>query len=181
MEIVTTSIKDLVIIKPTVFADDRGYFLESYNEAKFQELGISTHFVQDNESSSSKGVLRGLHFQKPPFAQAKLIRVIKGAVLDIAVDLRKQSKSYGRWEAIELNEDNKWMFYIPEGFAHGFLALENETIFTYKCSHLYNKEAEGALRWDDPDLSIDWGITTPPTLSEKDKIAPLFSNFSTPF
>ncbi len=181
MEIIQTKIPDLLIIKPTVYQDDRGYFFESYNKEKFLSQGIDRNFVQDNESKSMKGVLRGLHFQKPPYAQGKLVRVMKGAVLDVAVDLRKNSSTYGEWASIELTEDNKFMYWIPAGFAHGFVTLEDNTVFFYKCTNVYNKESEGSIRWNDPDLKIDWGNNLQPILSEKDKIAPLFADFQSPY
>jgi len=180
MKIIETKIPDLKILEPSVFADDRGYFFESYSYQKLKDLGIDKLFVQDNESKSQKGVLRGLHFQNPPFAQAKLVRVIKGAVLDVAVDIRKNSPTYGQHVAVELSEQNKRIFYIPEGFAHGFLTLENDTIFSYKCSQFYNKESEASLLWNDETLGINWGIEDP-ILSDKDKIAPKFSNFQSQF
>ena len=180
MEIIKTSIEGLLIIKPDVFRDERGYFFESYNKERFAKEGLTMNFVQDNESKSSKGVLRGLHFQKPPFAQGKLVRVVKGAVMDVAVDLRKDSPTYGKWESVILSEENKLQFWIPEGFAHGFVTLENDTIFNYKCTNIYNKESEGSLLWNDPDINIDWKIDDP-ILSEKDKISPFFKDFETPF
>jgi len=180
MEIVKTSIPDLYIIKPTVFEDNRGYFFESYNKEAFLRNGIDQNFVQDNESKSSKGVLRGLHFQRPPFDQGKLVRVMHGAVLDVAVDLRKNSPTYGNWASVELNHDNKWMYWIPPGFAHGFVTLEDNTVFFYKCTNVYNKESEGSLLWNDPDLNIDWKIQNP-ILSEKDKTGPLLKDFISPF
>jgi dTDP-4-dehydrorhamnose 3,5-epimerase len=180
MKIIDTKIPDLKILEPSVFSDDRGYFFESYSYQKLKDLGIDKIFVQDNESKSQKGVLRGLHFQNPPFAQAKLVRVVKGAVLDVAVDLRRESPTYGQHVCVELSEQNKRMFYIPEGFAHGFLTLENDTIFSYKCSQFYNKESEGSLLWNDKILSIDWGFEHP-ILSKKDKIAPKFSGFQSQF
>ena len=180
MEIIETKIKDLIIIKPDVFRDERGYFFETYNKERFAQYGLDMVFVQDNESQSMRGVLRGLHFQKPPFTQGKLVRVVKGAVMDVAVDLRKGSPTYGQWESAVLTEDNKLMYWIPEGFAHGFVCLEDLTVFTYKCTHVYNKASEGSIRWDDPDLNINWGINDP-ILSEKDKVAPLFKDFVTPF
>lgn len=181
MEIIKTSIPDLVIIKPAVFKDERGYFFESYNREKFRSQGIDKNFVQDNESKSMKGVLRGLHFQKPPYSQGKLVRVMKGAVLDVAVDLRKDSPSYGKWASIELTEDNKFMYWVPPGFAHGFKTLEDHTVFFYKCTNMYHPESEGSIRWDDPALNIDWGNTDSLILSEKDKSAPLFEDFVSPF
>ena len=180
MEIVETKIKDLLIIKPDVFLDERGYFFESYNRQRFLEHGLDMSFVQDNESQSMRGVLRGLHFQKPPFAQGKLVRVVKGAVRDVAVDLRTGSPTYGQWESVELTEGNKFMYWIPEGFAHGFVCLEDYSVFTYKCTNIYHKASEGSLRWNDPDLNIQWNIEDP-ILSEKDKVAPLFKDFITPF
>ena len=180
MEIIKTSIDGLLIIKPDVFKDDRGYFFESYNKERLAKEGLTMDFVQDNESKSAKGVLRGLHFQKPPYAQGKLVRVVKGSVMDVAVDLRKDSPTYGKWESVVLNEENKLQFWIPEGFAHGFVTLEDDTIFAYKCTNVYNKESEGSLLWNDPDINIDWNIENP-LLSEKDKTSPLFKNFETPF
>ena len=180
MEIIKTSIEGLLIIKPDVFKDDRGYFFETYNQERFAKAGLTMDFVQDNESKSSKGVLRGLHFQKPPYAQGKLVRVTKGAVMDVAVDLRKDSPTYGKWESVVLTEENKLQFWIPEGFAHGFVTLEDDTIFAYKCTNVYNKESEGSLLWNDPDINIEWNIENP-ILSEKDKVSPLFKNFETPF
>lgn len=172
MELIPTSIPDVKIIKPDVFGDDRGYFFESFHVDKFAAFGITEPFLQDNESRSQKNVLRGLHFQLPPFAQGKLIRVIRGAVLDIAVDIRRNSPTFGKWVSMELTGENKWICWIPAGFAHGFVTLEDDTIFTYKCSAMYNKASEGSIRWNDPDLNIDWGVTDP-LLSEKDKVAPL--------
>jgi dTDP-4-dehydrorhamnose 3,5-epimerase len=180
MKIIDTKIPDLKIIESSVFSDDRGYFFESYSYEKLKNLGIDKVFVQDNESKSQKGVLRGLHFQNPPFAQAKLVRVVKGAVLDVAVDIRKKSPTYGQHVCVELSEQNKRMFYVPEGFAHGFLVLEDDTIFSYKCSQYYHKESEGSLLWNDEILNINWGINTP-ILSEKDKIASEFSKFKSQF
>ena len=180
MEIIETKIKDLLVIKPDVFQDERGYFFESYNRQRFLEHGLDMTFVQDNESQSMRGVLRGLHFQKPPFAQGKLVRVVKGSVMDVAVDLRKGSPTYGQWEAVELTEGNKFMYWIPEGFAHGFVCLEDLSVFTYKCTNVYNKASEGSIRWNDPDLGINWNIENP-ILSEKDKVSPVFQEFVTPF
>jgi dTDP-4-dehydrorhamnose 3,5-epimerase len=180
MEIIETKIRDLLIIKPTVFEDNRGYFFESYNKEKFLQQGIDQNFVQDNESKSMKGVLRGLHFQTPPYAQGKLVRVMKGAVLDVAVDIRNGSPTYGQWASIELTESNKWMYWVPPGMAHGFVTLEDNTVFFYKCTNVYNKSSEGSLRWNDPDLNIDWG-SVDPILSDKDKISPLFKDFDSPF
>jgi dTDP-4-dehydrorhamnose 3,5-epimerase len=180
MEIVETHIKDLLIVKPKVFADARGYFFESYNEGVFKKFGITPHFVQDNQSLSNAGVLRGLHFQAPPYAQGKLVRVITGAVLDVAVDIRKNSPTYGQHVAIELNEENKTMFYIPTGFAHGFLTLRDNTIFSYKCTDLYHKASEGTVLWNDSDLNINWNISNP-LLSDKDLTGTKFNEFNSPF
>ena len=177
MEIRSTPIPDLFIIQPKVFEDERGYFYESYNKEVFEKNGIHADFVQDNQSLSQKGVLRGLHFQRDPFAQGKLVRAIKGAIFDVAVDIRKNSPTYGRHFDIELNETNKTMLWIPPGFAHGFLTLENETIFSYKCSNVYNKASEGCILWNDPTLAINWNISEP-TLSEKDKLGMPFNEFS---
>lgn len=180
MEIIQTPIAGLLIIKPRIFSDDRGYFYESWNREAFTKNGITTDFVQDNQSLSQKGVLRGLHFQNPPHAQAKLVRVIQGAVLDVAVDIRKSSPTYGQHVAVEINEENKLMFLIPEGFAHGFLTLQNNTIFSYKCSAYYSKVSEGCLLWNDPDLAIGWN-TAAPTLSGKDLEGNTFRSFSSLF
>lgn len=180
MEIIPTEIPDVCIVKPTVFADDRGYFFESYSHQRFLTAGLDLNFVQDNESRSSKGVLRGLHFQNNPSAQGKLVRVMRGAVLDVAVDIRKNSPTYGKYVSIVLTGENKYMYWIPAGFAHGFLTLEDDTVFFYKCTNVYNKESEGSIRWNDPDLNINWGIENP-ILSEKDKISPLFKDFKSSF
>lgn len=180
MEIIETRIPGLLIIKPEVFEDDRGYFFESYNKDKFESAGIEINFVQDNESKSQKGVLRGLHFQNPPYAQGKLVRVMRGSVLDVAVDIRKDSPTYGQWDSIVLSGDNKMMYWIPAGMAHGFLTLEDYTVFFYKCTNTYNKDYEGSIRWNDPDLNIDWGFNEP-ILSKKDKTAPLFKNLDSKF
>lgn len=166
-----TSIDGVYVIEPTVFGDDRGYFMETYSEAEFAEIGITNKFVQDNQSKSKKGVLRGLHFQKVN-SQAKLVRVIKGAVYDVAVDLRPGSPTYGKYEGVMLTEENKKMFMIPRGFAHGFLVVSDEAEFVYKCDDIYNHSAEGGLKWDDPDVNIEWpmdGISKDELLtSEKD-------------
>lgn len=180
MDVTTTNIEGLLIIKPKVFGDERGYFFESFREDIMKSNGVTSKFVQDNQSMSSKGILRGLHFQKDPFAQGKLVRVIKGSVLDVAVDIRKKSPTYGQHFLIELNEENKTMFYIPPGFAHGFLTLEDDTLFSYKCTNYYNKESEGAIRWNSKSLNVDWGIVNP-ILSSKDATAPTFDEFQSPF
>ena len=180
MKIEKSHLEGLIVIKPDVFEDHRGYFFESYNEEKFRQLGIDEKFLQDNESKSGKGVLRGLHFQIPPYQQGKLVRVIKGAVMDVAVDLRNSSPTYGQWVSIKLSEKNKWMYWIPAGFAHGFLTLEENTIFFYKCTQVYHRESEMGIAWDDPILKIDWG-TNQPLVSEKDKTAGMFRDFISPF
>jgi len=180
MEIIETGIKDLVVIKPKVFKDDRGYFFESFNRSKLDALGNDLEFVQDNQSLSQKDVLRGLHFQNPPYAQAKLVSVIQGSVLDVAVDIRKESPTYGKSFSIILDGIDKNQLFIPVGFAHGFKTLENNTIFFYKCTNYYNKESEGCLLWNDPDLNINWDIENP-ILSEKDKIGQLFDTFVSNF
>ena len=152
-----TSIEGVYIIEPKIFGDDRGYFMETYSKAEFEEIGLSYNFVQDNQSKSRKGVLRGLHFQKEN-TQAKLVRVIKGKVFDVAVDLRPSSKTYGKWEGVILSDENKKMFMIPRGFAHGFLVLSDEAEFTYKCDDIYNPNAEGGLAWNDEDIGIKWPL-----------------------
>ena len=180
MEVIKTPLEGLLVIEPKVFKDHRGYFYESYNAEAFKQAGIDAVFVQDNQSLSQKGILRGLHFQAPPHAQGKLVRVIKGAVLDVVVDIRKNSPTYGQHFSIELTEENFKMFWIPAGFAHGFVTLEDHTIFSYKCTDIYNKAAEGGLLWNDPELGINWGIEQP-VLSEKDTLNPQLNNFNSPF
>ncbi|MCB0474220.1 MAG: dTDP-4-dehydrorhamnose 3,5-epimerase [Flavobacteriaceae bacterium] len=179
MKLIHTDIEGVILIEPIVFADERGYFFESFHKNKLSEH-LQAEFVQDNESLSHKGVLRGLHFQHPPYSQGKLVRVITGSVMDVAVDLRKNSNTYGKHIKQVLSSKNKLQLYIPEGFAHGFLVLEDNTIFSYKCSDYYKKEAEDALFWNDELLGIDWGIANP-IVSEKDKKAKNFSNFESPF
>lgn len=182
MKFVETEIKDLFIIEPKIWKDDRGYFFESYNKQSFDDAGIQVNFVQDNQSLSQKGTLRGLHAQANPHAQGKLVRVIQGRVLDIAVDIRKGSASYGQYESVELSGENNRMLWIPPGFLHGFVTLENDTIFAYKVSGLYNKASEFGVIWNDPDLNIDWGIATDEViLSEKDKTLPLFKDLDSSF
>ncbi len=154
---IETSIDGVYVIEPTVYGDNRGYFMETYSDAEFEEIGLNYNFVQDNQSKSRKGVLRGLHFQKEN-TQAKLVRCIKGEVFDVAVDLRPGSETYGKWEGVVLSEENKKMFMIPRGFAHGFLVLSDEAEFTYKCDDIYNPNAEGGLAWDDKDVNIDWPL-----------------------
>jgi dTDP-4-dehydrorhamnose 3,5-epimerase len=169
MNIIKTSIEGVIIIEPRLFKDERGYFFESFNQREFEEKICKTTFVQDNESKSGYGVIRGLHYQKPPFAQSKLVRVIKGAVLDVAVDIRKGSPTFGQHVAVELTEENHRQFFIPRGFAHGFSVLSEEVIFQYKCDEFYHPEAEGAIAWNDAELGIDWRIPLEKVLvSEKD-------------
>ncbi len=170
MKIIETAIEGVVIIEPRLFKDERGYFFESFSQREFEEKIRKISFVQDNESKSSYGVLRGLHFQKPPYAQSKLVRVIKGAVLDVAVDIRKGSPTFGKHVAVKLTEENHLQLFIPRGFAHGFSVLSQEVIFQYKCDNFYAPQSEGALAWDDSDLNINWRIPTNQIiLSEKDK------------
>ena len=170
MEVIKTDIDGVVIIEPRIFSDERGYFFESFSQREFEEKVCKTVFVQDNESKSSYGVLRGLHFQKPPYTQSKLVRVLKGAVLDVAVDIRKGSPTFGKHVAVELSGENHRQFFIPRGFAHGFSVLTDEVIFQYKCDAFYAPQSEGALAWDDPDLGIDWKIPSDKViLSEKDR------------
>lgn len=180
MLITQTGFPELLIIQPKVFEDTRGYFFESYNKDVFAKAGLAMEFVQDNQSKSKKGTLRGLHFQNPPFEQGKLVFVIKGKVLDVVVDIRQASPCFGKYFSLELNEDNKTMLWIPPGFAHGFLTLEDDTIFVYKCTNLYNKEAEGGIFWNDAQLNINWNIQNP-IISEKDKTLPLWQNFTSLF
>lgn len=176
MKITKTPFEGLIVIEPDVFADERGYFFESFNTKEFEKLGIKADFVQDNQSLSKKGVLRGMHFQKEPFAQGKLIRVVSGAVFDIVVDLRKSSKTYKKSFSIELSGKNKKMLLVPKGFAHGFLSLADNTIFQYKCTNFYNKESEVGLNWADKQIKIDWQLkkynVKKPTISDKDKKLP---------
>ena len=171
MEVIKTAIEGLVIIEPKVFGDARGYFFESFSQREFEEKVRKINFVQDNESMSSYGVMRGLHFQRPPFAQSKLVRCVKGKVLDVAVDVRKGSPTYGQHVAVELSEGNHRQLFIPRGFAHGFAVLSEEAVFQYKCDNFYNKESEGAVAWNDESLAIDWKIDAEKIiLSEKDKL-----------
>ena len=180
MELINTGIEGLWVIKPKVFADSRGYFFESYNKELFLKNELNLNFVQDNQSLSNSGVLRGLHFQNPPFAQGKLVRVITGAVFDVAVDIRKSSATYGKFYGAELNEENKLMMYIPEGFAHGFLTLRDNTIFSYKCTNFYHKNSEDCLKWNDETIGIDWNVKNP-VLSDKDISGKPFIGFVTRF
>ena len=180
MEVIKTKIKGLLIVEPQVFGDERGFFLETYNQEKYKEAGIKYDFVQDNLSKSAKGVLRGLHYQVNPYAQGKLIQVIQGAVLDVAVDIRFGSPTFGQHVSVELNEKNKKQFWVPPGFAHGFISLENNTIFSYKCAGLYSPESERGIAWNDSDLNIDWKIKNP-TVSEKDGKNKLFKDIEKDF
>ena len=181
MEFVETSLKGAYLIKPKVFRDERGFFVESWNEKVFAENGIDAKFVQDNHSmSANMGVLRGLHFQLPPNAQAKLVRVTRGKVYDVIVDLRKDSQTYGKWESFELSADNFNMLFVPRGFAHAFLTLEDNTEFMYKVDNFYAPESDSGIIWNDPDLNIDWPIKEP-TLSEKDGKLQYFKDFESPF
>ena len=167
MKVTKLSLDGVLLIDPDVFADERGYFFESFNEPEFFKAGINHRFVQDNQSLSGKGVLRGLHYQAPPFEQGKLVRVIKGAVTDVVVDIRKSSPTYGKYLAVQLNEINRHMLWIPPGFAHGFITLEEETLFLYKCTNVYNRTSECGIIWNDPDLKINWGVGKP-VVSAKD-------------
>ena len=182
MEVIKTDIEGVVIIEPRIFKDARGYFFESFSTKEFQEKVCQTTFVQDNESFSSYGVVRGLHFQKPPYTQSKLVRVIKGAVLDVAVDLRKGSPTYGKHVAVELTGENHRQLFIPKGFAHGFSVLSDEVLFQYKCDNFYAPQSEGGIAWNDPALQIDWRIPADKIiLSEKDTKHPLLEDYNTDF
>ena len=177
MKVIKTAIEDVVIIEPDVFGDARGYFFESYSQNKFNEQVREVKFVQDNESKSKYGVLRGLHFQKGKDAQSKLVRVVKGRVLDVAVDIRKGSPTFGKYVAVELTEDNHRQLFVPRGFAHGFSVLSEEAIFQYKCDNLYAPQAEGAIAWNDPEIGIDWGLPAEDVLlSAKDAAHPLLKD-----
>jgi dTDP-4-dehydrorhamnose 3,5-epimerase len=179
---IETGIEGLVVIEPTVFGDDRGFFMESYSKKDFEEIGLNMEFVQDNHSKSKKGVLRGLHFQTK-HTQGKLVRVIKGSVWDVAVDLREKSSTFGKWHGVLLTEENKRMFYVPEGFAHGFVTLEDDTEFQYKCTDFYYPEYDAGVKWDDSDISIEWPFEEfnlkkeEILLSEKDKVQPEFKEY----
>lgn len=180
MKIIETNIPGILLIQPDVFPDERGYFFESYQLEKYSKLGIDAKFVQDNESMSTENVLRGLHFQAPPYTQGKLVRVVRGSVQDVAVDLRIGSPAYGKWFAHILSAENKTMMWIPEGFAHGFLTLEENTVFQYKCTNYYHKDSERTLLWDDPALNIEWMSRTP-LVSEKDQKGSFFKDWKSPF
>jgi len=179
MKISKTDIEGVVVIEPSVFEDERGYFFESYNQAKMEEAGLNYTFIQDNQSKSSYGTVRGIHFQKGEFAQAKLVRVLEGTVLDVAVDLRKNSPTFGKYVAVELSAENKKQLMIPRGFGHGFSVLSKTAVFAYKCDNVYNKASEGGIRFDDPDINIDWKINPKDAiLSEKDKNAPMLKDIT---
>ena len=180
MEIKQVEIPGLLVIQPQVFYDSRGYFFESYNKEKLKKLGFTADFVQDNQSLSSKGALRGMHFQNPPFDQGKLVSVVRGAALDVVVDIRKQSPFFGKYFSIRLDEQNKTLFWIPPGFAHGFLTLEDNTLFVYKCTRVYNKDSEGSVLWNDPSIGIEWNVENP-IISDKDRKAPFLSDIVSPF
>lgn len=182
MKMTRTDIEGLVLIEPRVFGDSRGYFFESFSQREFEKEVGQVRFVQDNESKSSYGVVRGLHFQKPPHTQSKLVRVVKGRVLDVAVDLRRDSKTYGKYFSVELTEDNHLQLFIPKGFAHGFAVLSDEAVFQYKCDEFYAPESEGAIAWNDPDIGVDWQIPEDKViLSEKDKKHPAFKDLDVLF
>lgn len=180
MKIKETGFEGLIEVEPEIYSDHRGYFFEAYNQAKFLSHGLCTAYIQDNQSMSSANVLRGLHFQVPPFEQGKLVRAITGRVLDVVVDLRKNQPTYGQHYKCLLDSRTSNMLWIPPGFAHGFLTLEDNTIFFYKCTQLYNRESDRSLFWNDPDLGIDWGVSNP-IVSEKDSKAPRFNIFDSPF
>ena len=178
MEIIKGDIEGLLILKPRVFNDERGYFFESYSNKIFNDIG-DINFVQDNQAYSKPGVIRGLHFQNPPCGQGKLVRVVKGRVLDVAVDIRRGSPTYGKYQMVELSASNGLQFWIPEGFAHGYVSIE-ESIFLYKCTNFYAPGYDGTIKWDDPDIGIDWGVTNP-IISEKDSIGQSFKDFKSEF
>ena len=177
MIVIPAAIPDVLVLKPRVCADPRGYFIETYSEQRYRDCGMTCRFVQDNESQSVRGVLRGLHYQVPPYAQAKLVRVIRGAVLDVAVDIRRGSPTFGKYVAERLSAENKQQLFIPQGFAHGFLVLEDDTIFSYKCDNYYTPSHERGIRWDDPAIGIPWAtLDVPFILSEKDKRQPCLAD-----
>ena len=180
MEVIKTQFDGLLVFQPKIFRDERGYFFEYFRKDVFKDFNVNLEFVQSNESQSNKNVLRGMHFQNPPHEQGKLIRVVKGSVLDVSVDIRLNSATYGKWFSRELNETNKTILWIPAGFAHGFLTLADNTIFQYECTNYYHKDSEGSIRWNDPTINIDWKISDP-IISDKDKFAPLFKDFVSRF
>lgn len=177
MRVIRSEIEGLLLLEPVLYGDERGYFMESFSERDFEaQTGLDVRFVQDNESRSRKGVLRGLHFQRTPYAQAKLVRVVQGRVLDVAVDIRKGSPTYGKYVATELSGTNHRQMFIPKGFAHGYVVLEDDTVFQYKCDEYYHPEAEDGIAWNDPQIGIDWGVCESEIiLSEKDKHRPLLN------
>lgn len=182
MNLEPTHIKDLVVLTPAVFEDDRGYFFEAYNKRKLSDLGIQIDFVQDNQSFSKKGTLRGLHYQNPPFAQTKLVRVLQGEIMDVAVDLRKGSPTYGKHFSLVLSSENKKQLLVPQGFAHGFSVLSETAVVSYKCDQYYNKQSEGGIRFDDASLNIDWGMEVANAIvSDKDLVLPTFENCNSQF
>ncbi|MDG1682251.1 MAG: dTDP-4-dehydrorhamnose 3,5-epimerase [Flavobacteriaceae bacterium] len=182
MNLIKTKLDGLVVLKPTVFKDNRGYFMESYNQKNINKLFGNVNFVQDNESKSSRGVLRGLHFQKPPYTQAKLVRCLNGSVLDVVLDLRKDSKTYGMIETFLISEENKEQLFIPKGFAHGFVVISESATLSYKVDNYFNPESESGIIWNDPDLNIDWKINKNEIIvSEKDKNLPTFNEIINPF
>lgn len=182
MNVIQTDILDVKIVEPRIFGDNRGYFFESFSLRDFKEMVADVDFVQDNESKSCYGVIRGLHFQKPPYSQAKLVRVVKGKALDVAVDLRRSSPTFGKHVSVELSDENHRLLYIPKGFAHGFAVLSEEVVFQYKCDEYYAPQSEGAIAWDDPDLGIDWKLPFEDViLSEKDKKHPRLKDVFSPF
>lgn len=180
MKVIETGFEGLLELEPKVFRDERGYFFESYNKEQFKQFGVQADYVQDNQSLSQKGVLRGLHFQAPPYAQGKLVRVIHGAVLDVALDIRQGSPTFGQHHSVLLTAKNMKLFWIPTGFAHGFATLEDDTIFAYKCTNVYNQESEGCVLWNDALLGIDWGLENP-LVSMKDAAGTPWADFKSPF
>ena len=182
MQIETTSLSDVMILTPKRFGDDRGWFMETFNAARVAEAGLNLSFVQDNHSMSAKvGTLRGLHFQTPPHAQDKLVRCSKGAILEVAVDIRRGSPTYGKWVGVDLSEANGKQLLIPKGFLHGFVTRSENTEVQYKCTDVYAPDCDGGIRWDDPEIGIDWGLTGDPVLSAKDTVAPLLRDYNSPF
>lgn len=182
MNVVKTSIDGVVIIEPRIFEDERGYFYESFSQREFEEKVCNTVFVQDNQSKSTYGVVRGLHFQRPPYAQSKLVRCVSGKVLDVVVDIRKNSPTFGKFVAVELSGENHRQLFIPRGFAHGYAVLSDEAVFQYKCDNFYNKESEGAIAWNDPEINIDWLLPADKVvLSAKDRMNKKLSESVTPF
>lgn len=181
MEVIKTELPEILLVKPDVFSDNRGWFMETYSYERYKKFGIDVKFVQDNRSrTESKGTVRGLHFQKSPKAQSKLVTCTRGSFIDVVVDIRKQSPTYKKWVAVELSEENKYQLFVPKGFAHGFVALEDETEILYKVDDFYSKEFDRSIRFDDPEIAVDWGIENP-ILSEKDMLAPFLSQSDADF